>query len=58
MTVTVKQVTRVIICQLCRKRVYQQRDGAWYHRGHGSVHCNPGYGDGRKAVPVEIEGKG
>lgn len=46
---------RITICQLCRKRVYIQRNGAWYHYRGGSVFCHPGDGTHRKAVPLEIE---
>lgn len=45
----------ITICQLCRKRVYKQVNGAWYHRYNGSEFCRPGDGTGRKAVPLTIE---
>jgi hypothetical protein len=48
---------RITICQFCRKRVYQTRDGAWYHRGNGSTSCRPGEGSERRALPIEIEVK-
>lgn len=46
---------RITICQLCRKRVFQTRNGAWYHRRNGSVSCRPGEGSDRRATPLEIE---
>jgi hypothetical protein len=45
---------RVTICQLCRKRLRKQRNGAWYHRHNASEFCHPGDGTHRKAVPFEI----
>lgn len=46
---------RVMICQLCRRRIVQMRNGEWYHRRNASAFCRPGEGTGRKAVPLEIE---
>lgn len=46
---------RITICQLCRKRIDRQRNGAWYHRHNSSVSCRPGEGSDRRAVPLEIE---
>lgn len=45
---------RVVICQLCRKRLFKTRSGAWYHNRGASEFCNPGNGTRRKAVPLEI----
>jgi hypothetical protein len=47
-------VTRMI-CQLCRRRVHKQRNGAWYHDHNASRSCHPGDGSGRKAIPIEAE---
>ena len=46
---------RITICQLCRKRLSKQRNGAWYHRHNASEFCRPGDGTHRKSVPLEIE---
>jgi hypothetical protein len=43
------------ICQLCRKRVYQVRNGEWYHDRNSSAFCHPGDGTGRKVVLLRIE---
>jgi hypothetical protein len=48
---------RIVICQLCRKRLHRARNGAWYHDRGASEFCHPGDGTGRKAVPLEIEVK-
>jgi len=45
---------RRVICQLCRKVLHKQRNGAWYHDHNASEFCNPGNGTGRKAVPLEV----
>jgi hypothetical protein len=45
-------VCYVMICQLCRRRIHRQRNGAWYHNHNASVSCRPGDGSGRKAVPL------
>jgi hypothetical protein len=47
---------RVMICQLCRKRVHQQRNGAWYHDHNSSVACRPGEGGDRRATPMPGRG--
>ncbi len=46
-----------VICQLCRKRVHKQRNGAWYHDRNSSEFCHPGDETGRKAVPLQIGGE-
>lgn len=46
---------RVIICQLCRRRVHRQRDGSWYHNRTASQFCNWPNGNGNKAVSLEIK---
>ena len=46
---------RITICQLCRRRVYQVRNGDWYHERSASTSCRPGEGSDRRALPVEIE---
>ena len=43
-----------MICQLCRRRVYQVRNGEWYHEGNGSAFCHPGDGTKRKALPLAV----
>jgi hypothetical protein len=55
MSNTAQTTKRIVICQLCRKRVHKQRNGEWYHNRNGSVSCRPGEGSGRRAVPFEIE---
>lgn len=45
----------VCICQLCRRRVFRQRNGAWYHRHNGSVACRPGEGSDARATPLQVE---
>jgi hypothetical protein len=50
-----RPATRIVICQLCRKRVHRQRTGDWYHNHNASVSCRPGEGSGRRAVPFEVE---
>lgn len=47
----------ITICGGCRKRVYQVRNGEWYHDRTSSVFCNwpAGTVDRRKAWPLEIE---
>lgn len=47
---------RIVICQLCRKRLMKMPSGAWYHIRKSSAFCNPGDGTHRKAVPLEITG--
>lgn len=47
----------ITICQLCRKRVYQVRNGEWYHDRNSSAFCNPGGGMGQKAVPLKIKAR-
>ena len=42
----------VTICMICRKRVHQQRNGAWYHDRNGSVSCYPGSGSEKRATPI------
>ena len=39
------------LCMFCRKPVYKQRNGAWYHRGNGSASCSLGSGSRKKALP-------
>lgn len=46
---------RITICQLCRKRLRRQRNGAWYHRHNASEFCRPGDGTHRKSVALEID---
>jgi hypothetical protein len=48
--------SRVVICRFCRKRVHQQRNGAWYHNHNASVSCRPGEGSDRRALPLELVG--
>ena len=55
MAATADRNRRIVICQLCRKRVMKMRNGEWYHRHNASAFCRPGDGTGRKAVPFEIE---
>lgn len=45
----------ITICQLCRKRVMQMRNGEWYHRHNASAFCHPGDGTHRKVVLLAIE---
>jgi hypothetical protein len=45
----------ITICQLCRKRVYQVRNGEWYHERNSTTSCHFGEGSGKRAVPLEIE---
>jgi hypothetical protein len=42
------------ICCNCRRHIYRQRNGAWYHTANGSVSCRPGEGSGRTASPAEV----
>ena len=49
-----RQAERITICCYCRKRVYRQKDGTWYHYRNGSTSCRPGEGSDR-ATPLEIE---
>ena len=44
----------ITICQLCRKRVFQVRNGEWYHERNASTSCRPGEGSDRRATPLEI----
>ncbi len=46
-----------VICQLCRKRLHRQRNGAWYHDHNASVSCHPGDGTGRQAIPLCLPGR-
>lgn len=45
---------RITICQICRKRVRKQRNGAWYHDRNSSESCYFGSGSSQRAVPLEI----
>jgi hypothetical protein len=47
---------RITICCYCRKRVYRQKDGTWYHYRNGSRSCRPGEGSDKQATPLEITG--
>lgn len=49
-------MARRIVCCYCRKRIYKQRNGAWYHEHNASVACRPGDGD-RQATPSVIQGE-
>lgn len=31
-------------CIHCRRAIYRQRDGSWYHLHNGSTACRPGLG--------------
>lgn len=44
----------ITVCGYCRRRVYRQRNGEWYHYHNGSTSCQPGHGTGRKAYPLQI----
>jgi hypothetical protein len=44
----------ITICMYCRKRVFQARNGEWYHYRGSSVKCRPGEGSDRRAVPMTI----
>jgi hypothetical protein len=53
---TAAPIERIVICCLCRRRVYRQRNGEWYHLRNGSTACRPGDGNReRRATPLEIE---
>jgi hypothetical protein len=52
-----QRAKHITICQYCRKRVYRQRNGAWYHYGNASMSCRPGEGSDRRAAPLEIEAR-
>ena len=43
---------RDVRCCYCWKRIYRQRNGAWYHVHNGSVACHPGEGSDRRATPA------
>ena len=49
------ETRRVTICQLCRKRIRMQRNGAWYHDRNSSEFCDHRDGSHRRAIPLEIE---
>ena len=49
------ETKRITICCDCRKRIYRQKNGEWYHERNGSTSCRPGEGSDRRATPVEIE---
>lgn len=51
---SVESRRRITICGYCRKRVYRQLNGAWYHRRNGSASCYPGQGSDKRAIPLEI----
>ena len=48
-------MARIVICQLCRKRIRMQRNGAWYHDRNSSEFCDHRDGSHRRAIPLEIE---
>jgi hypothetical protein len=50
-----RQAKRIVICCYCRKRIYRQKNGEWYHERNSSTSCKPGEGSDRRATPVEIE---
>ena len=57
MTATTSQpgTKRITVCGYCRKLVYRERNGAWYHKRNCSTSCRPGEGSDRRAFPLEIE---
>ena len=46
---------RITICQRCRKRLMQVRNGEWYHERNSSAFCDHTDGTHRKAIPLEVE---
>jgi hypothetical protein len=46
---------RIVICQLCRRRLHRQGNGEWYHNRNASVFCDHHDGSRRRALPLEIE---
>jgi hypothetical protein len=47
----------ITICQRCRKRLMQVRNGEWYHERNSSVFCDHTDGTRRKAIPISIEAR-